>query len=82
VIGLAVLSLWPFRNLGFLRYAHIGILLVASWVVGFSYFQGGHPAGASYQNALLTGLTLLLVAIVPNNAGQPPVSWRRYYQSQ
>lgn len=82
VIGLAVLSFWPCRVLGFLRHAHVLILLVASWVVGFSYVQSGHPAAPGYQNALLTGLTLLLVAVIPNDASQPPVSWRRYYQPQ
>jgi peptidoglycan/LPS O-acetylase OafA/YrhL len=81
VIGLAVLSFWPFRRLRFLRYAHVGILFVASWVVVFSYFTSGHPAAPGYQNALLTGLTLMLVAIIPNDASQPPTSWRRYYQS-
>jgi peptidoglycan/LPS O-acetylase OafA/YrhL len=81
VIGLAVLSFWPFRSFRFLRYAHLGILFVASWVVVFSYFNSGHPAEPGYQNALLTGLTLLLIAIIPNDASQPPTSWRRYYQS-
>ena len=82
VIGLAVLSFWPFRGLGFLRYAHLGNLLVASWVAGFSYVSSGHPAAAGYQNALLTGLTLLLVAIIPNDASRPPISWRSYYLQQ
>ena len=82
VIAVALLSFWPFRTLGFLRYAHLVTLLVASWVVGFSYFYSGHPAGPGYQNAILTGLTLLLVAMVPNQASQPPTSWRRYYMWQ
>lgn len=82
VIGLAVLSFWPFRLLGFLRYAHVMSLLIACWVVGFGYFYGGHPAAPGYQNDILTGLTLPLFAIIPNHAIRPPISWRRYYQQQ
>jgi hypothetical protein len=79
VIGLAVLSFWPFRKFEFLSYAHVGSLLVAGWVVGFSYFYAGHPAALGYQNDLLTGLTLLLFPLIPNHASQPPIAWRRYY---
>jgi hypothetical protein len=76
-----VLSPPPPRQSRTQPYAHVATLPEPSWAVGLSNYQGGHPAGAGYQNALLTGLTLLLVAVVPNDAGQPPVSWRHYYQS-
>jgi hypothetical protein len=50
--------------------------------VAFGYIQGGHPSAPGYQNDLFVGLTLLLIAIIPNEASLPPPSWRRYYQRQ
>jgi len=79
VIVLAVISFWPFRKFEFLSYAHVGSLLVASWVVLFSYVYSGHPAAPGYQSDLFTGLTLLLFPMIPNHATLPPISWRRYY---
>lgn len=62
-----------------LRRAHLGNLLIAGWLVGFGYFYGGYPAAAGYQNDIFTGLTLLLMAIIPNHANQPPRDWQRFY---
>ena len=80
IIGLAMLSFWQFRALSFLRYAHLAIIPVALWVVGFGYIYGGHPAAAGAQNDILTGLTLLFIAIIPNDAAQPPRAWRQLSQ--
>ncbi len=63
-----------------LRRAHLGNLLIAGWLVGFAYFHGGYPSASGYQNDILTGLTLLLIAIIPNQASQPPRDWQRFYE--
>lgn len=63
-----------------LRRTHVSNLLVAGWLVGFGYVQGGYPAEAGYQNDIFTGLTLLLMAIIPNHANQPPRDWQRLYE--
>jgi SPW repeat len=77
MVLLALLSFWRY-----MRYAHLLNLAVASWLIGFGYFYGGHPAAPGYQNDIFVGLILLLLAIIPNEASQPPHSWRRYYQQQ
>lgn len=82
VVLLAFLSFWSLPFCRFLRYAHVLILGIAFWLIGFGYFGGGYPASAGYQNDIFLGLTLLLLAIIPNEASQPPPSWRRYYAKQ
>jgi hypothetical protein len=77
VVLLASLSFWQP-----LRYAHVAILAVACWLMGFAYFHGGYPAAPGYQNEIILGLTLLLIAIIPNDASQPPPAWRDYYERQ
>ena len=81
VVLLAFLSFWFFPLFRFLRYAHVLIVGVALWLIGFGYVYGGYPASPGYQNDIVLGLVLLLPAIVPNEASQPPPSWRRYYQN-
>jgi len=79
---LAMVSFWWLPVLRFLRYAHLLILAVAGWLLVFGYIHGGHPAAPGYQNDIFVGLTLLLIAIIPNEASLPPPAWRRYYQRQ
>lgn len=63
-----------------LRHAHLLTIAVALWLVVFAYFAGGHPSEPGYKNEILVGLTLLLFAIIPTDAGEPPESWRRHYR--
>jgi hypothetical protein len=77
MVLLALLSFWHPT-----RYAHLLNLVVAGWLVGFGYLYGGYPATPGFQNNIFVGLILVLVAIIPNEADQPPRSWRRYYQQQ
>ena len=77
VVVLAVLSFWaPARR------AHLGILVVAAWVAGYGYLAFPHPAPPGAQNDILVGLTLLIFAIIPPDANQPPPSWRRFYEEK
>src|SRR5687767_3491073 len=63
MVLLALLSFWQAT-----RYAHLLQLAVAGWLVGFGYFYGGYPAAPGYQNDIFVGLTLVLLAIIPNEA--------------
>jgi hypothetical protein len=45
VIILAFLSFWPWPVLGFMRYAHLGILGVGGWLTLFGYVASGHLPG-------------------------------------
>jgi hypothetical protein len=77
IVLFALLSFWRV-----LRHAHLLNLLVAAWLIGFGYVYGGYPASPGAQNDILLGLVLLLFAIIPNEANQPPRPWRHYYQQQ
>lgn len=74
VILLALLSFAP--RLG---HAHLLNIAVAIWLMAWGYLGGGHPAAPGCQNAILLGLILILLAIMPNEASQPPTAWRAYY---
>ncbi|HEX2254255.1 MAG TPA: SPW repeat protein [Thermoanaerobaculia bacterium] len=77
VVVLALLSFWtPARR------AHLGILAVAVWVAAYGYFAFPHPAAPGAQNDILVGLTLLVFAIIPSDANQPPLAWRRFYEEK
>ena len=77
VVVLALLSFFPR-----LHRAHLGLLAVAAWLAGFAYFGYGHPIPPGAQNELLVGLTLILIAIIPNEASKPPRKWRRFLEAK
>ena len=72
VIVLALVSFSPF-----LQYAHLAIVVVALWLIGFGFWASGYPAPPALQNDILVGLLLLMFAIIPNEANLPPRAWRR-----
>jgi len=70
IVHLALFSYW--RPAGF---AHLLLIPVGLWLVGFGYVNAGGDAAAGYQSSILTGLTLLMFAIIPNRAANPPEAW-------
>jgi glycerol uptake facilitator-like aquaporin len=56
-----------------LRHSHFATVAVGLWLMGWGYVSGAAPA---FQNDLITGLVLVMLAIIPNEATQPPRSWR------
>ena len=75
VMVLALVSYWhP------LRFAHLVLIVLALAMIGWGRFSGGLDGAdlaAGYQNYILVGLLLLMFAIVPNQASEPPASWFR-----
>jgi hypothetical protein len=59
-----------------LRYAHLAIVVVALWLIGFGFWASGYPTPSALQNDILVGLLLLMFAIIPNEANLPPRAWR------
>ena len=57
------------------RHAHLATGLLAAWLI-LEPFLESPPAPAGLQNHILLGLTLLMFAIIPNQANLPPESWR------
>lgn len=70
VISLALLSYWPP-----LRHIHLAIAIVAAVMILFGRFASGVAPGPGFQNHIVVGLLLLMFALVPNNASQPPNTW-------
>jgi hypothetical protein len=71
VIVMAVLSFWEPTRLA--RFVTLGVSL---WLALHGYFAAERPGPPAAQNEIMIGLTLLLFAIIPNEASQPPRAWR------
>lgn len=72
VVVFALVSFWrP------LRLAHVANVAVALWLIAFG-FWAPYPPALALQNDIVIGLLLLMFAIVPNHANQPPRPWRRF----
>lgn len=72
VIVMAVMSFWEPARLA--RFVTLGVAL---WLALHGYFAAERPGPPAAQNEIMIGLTLLLFAIIPNEASQPPRAWRR-----
>ncbi len=57
------------------RHAHLLTLLVALWLVAFGRFGAASPLPPGMQNEIVIGLLLMMFAIIPNYATQPPDVW-------
>jgi hypothetical protein len=66
----ATVSLWSCG--GRTIRAHLLNVVAAVWLVAFGYVGAGdHPPPAA-QNAIVVGLVLLMVALIPSEANLPP----------
>lgn len=72
VVLFALLSFWRPAE-----WAHLLTALVAIAVGLFAYFGWERPGPPAAQNEITVAYILLLLAIVPNEASQPPKPWRR-----
>ncbi len=75
VAVLACLSYWPPT-----RRAHLLTIVVALGMVAAGWMQD-RPVPPGWQNHILLGLVLLMTAIVPNHAADPPRGWREFAKS-
>jgi hypothetical protein len=57
------------------RYAHLLILPVSAALLAFGFLRTAAEAQGT-QNAIVVALLLLMFAILPTEATQPPPSWR------
>lgn len=64
-------SYWPPT-----RHAHLLTLLVALGLIVWGRFPDSPPP-YYHQNHIVIGLFLLMMAIIPNDASQPPPEWRK-----
>ncbi|TWT99446.1 hypothetical protein Pla108_03850 [Botrimarina colliarenosi] len=58
------------------RHAHWLVLLLAAGLVVWGRFAVTPPP-PPHQNHIVVGLFLLMMAVIPNEASQPPRAWRQ-----
>lgn|SRR5690554_3920072 len=79
-IDLAVaMTIWLLSGLSYwhpTRHAHALILLVSAGLILWGRFAVIPPTPI-HQNHIVVGLFLLMMAIIPNDASQPPQPWRQ-----
>lgn len=69
----ALLSFWdPLRKI------HLMTLGVALWLWGYGYTSFPEPGMSFDQNAVVIGLLLLMLAIVPSHSHHPSRSWQEF----
>ena len=71
IIGLSLLSFWRRTH-----WAHLVTGAVALALGLAAYFGGARPGPPAAQNEIAVAFALLLFAIIPNEATQPPRPWR------
>lgn len=73
VVAAALLAYWPR-----LRYIHLGQLLPALWLIVCGWLGSRDGFAPGYQNEMVVGLLVAMIAIVPSETDQPPAGWRRW----
>ncbi len=72
----ALIALLGFLSLAKpLRHVHLLSLAVGTWLIAFAY-SAGLPPPAWAQNDIIVGLLVVMFAIIPSDATEPPPSWR------
>lgn len=73
---IALFALLSFRAA--LEKAHLLSIAVALWIIGVAFAAPNPPPPAMYQNFVVVGLLLLLIAVLPSRASEPPKAWRDF----
>lgn len=71
VVIFSLLSFWRRTE-----WAHFGTALVALGMGAFAYLAWERPGPPAAQNEIAVALLLVLLAIIPNEASEPPKPWR------
>ena len=75
VVTLSLCAHWPR-----LSRCHLLLLPLAGWLMAAGWWASrglGPQPPPAFQNWILVGLTLAMLAIVPSRASAPPQSWQR-----
>lgn len=77
ITTLPILSYWhP------LRRAHWALIPISLWLIAVGFLAAPHPTPPALQNHIMLGLLLLMFAVIPNHASQPPLAWQRFEQQR
>ncbi|NGX38982.1 MAG: hypothetical protein KR126chlam1_00300 [Chlamydiae bacterium] len=63
-----------------LRKMHLCQLFVSLWLFSVSFYLRTTGLQAPLQNYVVIAFLLLMIAIVPTDATQPPKPWRDFYK--
>ena len=77
IAGFALLSFW--RRF---EKAHLCSLAAAAWLIAVAFAQPNPPPPLIYQNYAVVGSLLMMFAIVPSRASEPPRRWREFYEQR
>lgn len=61
---------------------HLLVLVVAAGLIGWGWLRFPRPGPAAAQNAILAGLMLGLLGVVPSDAHEPPPDWRPHVRDE
>lgn len=76
-IGLAVIAFGLMSYWRPTRRMHLLSVAAALWLVLYGRFGHEYPFPPAAQNYITLGLLLLMLAIIPSRASQPPEAWRK-----
>lgn len=63
-------------------YLHFLNILWALLLVGETLLQTPSPPMGFYQSRMITGILLLVLAIIPVDCNVPPSSWRNFFSKR
>jgi hypothetical protein len=64
-----------------MRRAHLLELVVAAGLIAAGWLSTRAAVSPAAENHLAVGLLLVMLALVPSRASQPPASWREAFRS-
>ena len=77
---IALFALLSFRAA--FEKAHLLSIAMALWIIGVAFAAPNPPPPAMYQNFVVAGLLLLMIAVLPSRASEPPKAWREFYREK
>jgi hypothetical protein len=77
-VAIVVISIASMLTRARRMYLLNGLVAIYLLIVGFVAAGSGDPIG---QNDILVALVLLMLAIIPNEASQPPKRWRDFIRA-
>lgn len=65
-----------------IRKLHLCNLTIAFYLITLCFFFQADGLYAPLQNYMVLGILLLMIAIIPTHADQPPVGWRKFFEKK
>lgn len=75
VVGLAVIAFGLLSYWRPARRIHLLTVLLAIWLVLYGRFGHQYPFPPAAQNYITLGFLLMMIAIIPSHASEPPPEW-------